>query len=174
MKKLLVVVDMQNDFIDGSLGSIEAQMIVPKIVEKIDSWDGDIAFTLDTHFENYLYTNEGVHLPIEHCIFQTKGYELNSKVLNAIERTNNKVLKFSKLTFGSVALAMWAYQYDYIEIVGLCTDICVVSNALLIKAYNHEAEIVVISDCCAGTTIDKHNAALEVMTSCQINIKKME
>lgn len=174
MKKLLVIVDMQNDFIDGSLGSIEAQMIVPKVVEKIDSWDGDIAFTLDTHFENYLHTNEGVHLPIEHCIFQTKGYELNSKVLNAIERTNNKVSKFSKLTFGSIALARWAYQYDYIEIVGLCTDICVVSNALLIKAYNHEAEIVVISDCCAGTTIDKHNAALEVMASCQINIKKME
>ncbi len=169
MKKLLVVVDMQNDFIDGSLGSQDAQMIVPNVVNKINSWDGDIAYTLDTHFDNYLETSEGKHLPIKHCIQETPGHELNYNVLSAIVKIPY-VKRFEKTRFGSVSLAQWSVIYDYIEIVGLCTDICVVSNALLIKAYNSEAEIIVDSSCCAGVTKERHMAALKTMESCQITI----
>lgn len=169
MKKLLVVVDMQNDFIDGSLGSQDAQMIVPNVVDKINSWDGDIAYTLDTHFDNYLETSEGKHLPIKHCIQETHGHELNYNVLSAIVNIPY-AKRFEKTRFGSVSLAQWSVIYDYIEIVGLCTDICVVSNALLIKAYNSEAEIIVDSNCCAGVTKERHMAALKTMESCQITI----
>lgn len=171
MKKLLIVIDMQNDFIDGAFGSKEAQQIVPKVVNKINSWDGDIAYTLDTHFDNYSETYEGCYLPV-HCIYATNGYYLTPDVASAFREKTKEIKPFHKSTFSSIELALWIWglRYDYIEIVGLCTDICVISNAMLIKAYNPEAEIVVVADCCAGSTKEKHEAALSVMQSCLITI----
>lgn len=172
MKNLLVIIDMQNDFIDGSLGSQDAQAIVSNVVNKINSWDGDIVYTLDTHDEFYLNTNEGMKLPIKHCIEGTEGHQLNFKIAEAISFSNcSNALGFKKHTFGSITLAEWiSHKYDFVTIVGLCTDICVVSNALLIKAYNPDIEIVVDKDCCAGTSKPKHNMALATMESCQITI----
>ena len=176
MSRVLVVVDMQNDFIDGSLGTKEAQLIVQNVVEKINNFDGDIYVTLDTHEENYLETQEGRSLPIKHCISGTRGHELNSDILRAINNKSSSYF-FEKLTFGSVELAD-ALDYkntiekpiDVIEIIGLCTDICVISNAILIKAYIPEVKITVDASCCAGVTPDTHKKALESMKVCQINI----
>ena len=172
MKKLLVVVDMQNDFIDGSLGTKEAQAIVPNVVKKIKQWDGDIIATRDTHFENYLETSEGKKLPVKHCIYETVGHQINSKVFDALLCTHKYFDMVDKLTFGSTALPelIRGKNYDYIEVVGLCTDICVVSNVLLLKANYPETEIVVDENCCAGVTPETHQAALMTMRMCQINI----
>ena len=171
MRKVLVVIDMQNDFIDGSLGSQDAQAIVFSVVDEINSWDGDIVYTLDTHYCNYLATNEGLHLPIPHCIENTEGHQLNSKIAEAIFNKCPNAFGFEKHTFSSITLAQWIYhKYDFVTIVGLCTDICVISNALCIKAFNPEAEIAVVANCCAGTILEKHKAALDVMQSCQITI----
>lgn len=173
--KKLVVVDMQNDFIDGSLGTEEAVAIVDNVREKIGQYNPcDIYVTMDTHGMNYLNTQEGQNLPVEHCIRGTDGWKLSP----AIEEVLEDAKIFEKPTFGSVALAEELKSLageDYpdgegmeIELVGLCTDICVVSNALLIKAFLPEAEISVDPACCAGVTPDKHEAALETMRSCQI------
>lgn len=172
MKKLLIVVDMQNDFIDGALGTPEAVAIVPNVVKKINEWDGDIFFTEDTHFENYLDTNEGKHLPVPHCIRDTVGWEINENVMNAINNSEGEHLFIRKNTFGSVLLVSKILdgKYDYIELVGLCTDICVVSNALLIKAHYPEIDIVVDASCCAGVTPDSHKAAITTMKMCQIDV----
>lgn len=182
---LLIIVDMQNDFIDGSLGSKEAQAIVPNVVDKIDNWDGDIISTKDTHNKNYLQTQEGRYLPIPHCIEGSKGHKLNSKVIKAIKDYTARTFSFhhnyvavDKGSFGSTLLpemilingAHKRDYYDYIEFVGLCTDICVVSNALIVKANFPEVRIAVDSSCCAGTTPELHNAALAVMKSCQIEV----
>jgi len=174
MKKILIVVDMQNDFVDGALGTTEAQAIVDNVVEKINAFDGDIIATYDTHFENYSDTQEGKKLPVPHCIKDTKGWELNSKIEEALSQHN--CARFEKITFGSVELPIFISEnYDVeniqIELVGLCTDICVVLNALLLKANFPEMEISVDASCCAGVTQEKHMAALEVMRSCQINVK---
>lgn len=170
--KLLVVVDMQNDFIDGSLGTKEAVSIVPNVVQKINCWDGDIIATKDTHFLNYLYTREGKNLPISHCIENTNGHKINNEVSTALVKHPNYVAALNKLTFGSTALPeiIRGIGYEYIELVGLCTDICVVSNAILLKANYPDINIAVDASCCAGVTPETHKAALQTMKMCQIDI----
>ncbi|MBO4914068.1 MAG: cysteine hydrolase [Oscillospiraceae bacterium] len=168
MRNILVVVDMQNDFIDGALGTPEAAAIVPAVVEKIRGYDPwNIYLTRDTHYENYLETQEGRNLPVEHCIKDTPGWQLRTEVAEAAE--GGTII--DKPTFGSVELASRlmverAQEALEIEVVGLCTDICVVSNALLLKAAMPEAPITVDAACCAGVTPEKHKAALETMRSC--------
>ena len=174
MKKILVVVDMQNDFVDGALGSKEAVAIVPAVVKKINEFDGDIFVTYDTHFENYMDTAEGKKLPVPHCIKGTDGWELNGEVMKALDA--KEFTPVEKKTFGSVdlpALIREAVGNDefVVEVIGLCTDICVVSNALIIKANFPEVPIAVDSACCAGVTPEKHEAALETMRSCQIDVR---
>ncbi len=173
MKKLLIVVDMQKDFVDGALGTKEAVAILPRVAERIKAFDGDIIVTYDTHYENYLSTNEGKNLPVEHCIKNTDGHKLDKTVKAALE--GKKYTEIEKITFGSVRLpeiVAEKYGDDKLEItlIGLCTDICVVSNALLLKAHFPEADIFVDGSCCAGVTVEKHLAALETMRSCQINV----
>lgn len=174
MKKVLVVVDMQNDFVDGALGSKEAVAIVPAVVKKIKDFDGDIFVTYDTHFDNYMDTAEGKKLPVPHCIKGTEGWKLNADVMRAL--SEKKYTAVEKNTFGSVDLpakikkAVGKSELK-VELIGLCTDICVVSNALIIKANFPETPISVDSACCAGVTPVKHEAALETMRSCQIDVK---
>lgn len=172
MKKLLIVVDMQNDFVDGALGSPEAQAIVPNVVNKIKDWDGDIFCTRDTHREDYLSTREGKNLPVPHCIEDTEGHKFNEVVYAELVKSNRNFTILNKYTFGSTALPelVRPLGYDYIELVGLCTDICVVSNAMLLKAHFPETDIAVDASCCAGVTPESHNAALTTMKMCQINI----
>lgn len=173
MNKVLVVVDMQKDFVDGALGSAEAVAIVSNVVEKIKSFDGYIFVTYDTHSEDYLNTSEGEKLPVPHCIKGTDGWELDSQVETALE--GKDFVAVEKPTFGSVNLPQLirnrAGEEFSLELIGLCTDICVVSNALVLKANFPENEISVIADCCAGVTPKAHNAALQTMKSCQINVK---
>lgn len=171
MRKILVVVDMQKDFVDGALGSKGAAAIVDKVVNKISSFEGEIFVTFDTHFENYMETSEGKNLPVPHCIKDTPGWRLDEKVEIALE--NKKYTKVEKLTFGSVDLPKLIGEGDKeIELIGLCTDICVVSNALILKANFPESEIKVDSRCCAGVTPEAHNAALMTMKSCQIKVEE--
>ena len=173
MRKLLVVIDMQKDFIDGALGTKEAVSIVPAVVEKIRSYDKkDIFATLDTHHEDYMNTQEGKYLPVEHCIEGTEGWEFDKSLMEALKGA--KV--YNKPTFGSTDLAkdiqaIADTEEIEIEMIGLCTDICVVSNALLLKAAMPEISISVDASCCAGVTPEKHEAALETMRSCQIYVK---
>ena len=184
MKKILVVVDMQNDFIDGALGTPEAVAIVDNVVEKIrgEEWDS-IYGTLDTHFDDeYLSTQEGRKLPVKHCICQTLGHRTHKKISAAIDESNcNNTEPLLKTTFACLELVDWisrnyAYRTDMtdadleITLVGVCTDICVIANALLLKTHFPEARIVVDASCCAGSTPEKHEAALNVMESCQIDI----
>lgn len=169
MKKLLVVIDMQNDFVTGSLGTKEAVAIIPSVKEKIESYQahGDsIVFTKDTHMENYLQTQEGKKLPVSHCIKDSHGWQIID------ELAPYETISFSKPSFGSLLLAQYIveHQFDFIELIGLCTDICVISNALLIKAHLPEAQILVDSSCCAGVTPLSHQNALEAMKMCQIEI----
>lgn len=169
MKRLLIVVDMQKDFIDGSLGSKEAQEIVPNVKRKIEEYEkaGDeVMFTLDTHENNYLDTQEGEKLPVVHCVRDTRGWELDDTLKDF------QGLRFKKNTFGSVSLAqhLAGKEYESIELVGLCTDICVISNALLIKAFFTETPILVDSSCCAGVTPQSHENALNAMKMCQIEV----
>lgn len=183
--KALIIVDMQNDFIDGSLGTPEAQTIVPKVIEKMREFEGYdtlLLFTKDTHYENYLDTQEGKNLPVPHCISMTDGWSIN-KDIASYAKTNNFFTYSSKEiinsrilkeTFGSVDLAellkMNAERIDEVILVGLCTDICVISNALLIKAFLPEMKITVDAACCAGVTPESHKNALAAMKMCQINV----
>lgn len=169
-KKVLVVVDMQKDFIDGSLGTKEAVDIVDKVADKIKGFDGEIIFTRDTHFENYLDTQEGKNLPVKHCIKGTEGWQISAQ-LETLRTPQMKV--FDKLTFGSVELAEYLKtqsDLESVELVGLCTDICVISNAMVIKAFLPELSICVDSSCCAGVTPESHLRAIEAMKMCQITI----
>ena len=173
MKRFLIVVDMQNDFIDGALGTKEAQAIVNNVKNKIENFDGEIIATFDTHFENYMETQEGKNLPVIHCVKDTDGWQLNKEVLLALNKKGFE--KVEKLTFGAKnlpeILIRKASAEDFtIELIGLCTDICVVSNAMLLKAHFYEKEITVDSSCCAGVTPQTHLAALETMKMCQINV----
>ena len=168
MKKALIVVDMQKDFIDGSLGSKEAVAIVPNVIKKIEEYrkNGDrIIFTMDTHGENYPETNEGKHLPVVHCIKGTDGWKIPDDILisegTVIEKSSFGYTKWNEQGLEDV---------DEIELIGLCTDICVVSNALIIKALFPEKKITVDQNCCAGVTVESHKAALETMKMCQIEI----
>ena len=170
MNKLLIIIDMQNDFIDGALANPAAQAIVPKIVDFVKAWEGEIGVTLDTHHENYLETQEGKNLPVPHCIINTHGHELNEQI-NAV--IHDKVAcKIMKPTFGYDGWQYYEFEkhFDEIVLVGTCTDICVISNALVLKATFPEIKITVIADLCAGLSPEKHNAALEVMRSCQVNV----
>ncbi len=170
MKKLLIVVDMQKDFVDGALGTPEAVAIVPHVADKIRAWQGDILVTLDTHQDNYMQTREGAFLPVPHCIQGTAGHRLDETVAQALEGRSVTVLE--KPTFGSVDLVHRLQNADYasVEFVGLCTDICVVSNALLVKAAYPELDLAVDSRCCAGVTPESHQAALLTMKMCQVRI----
>ena len=182
MKKILVVVDMQNDFIDGALGSKEAVAIVPNVVKKIkdNEWD-QIVVTQDTHYDNYMETQEGKKLPVPHCMVRTNGWGLNPHIKKALsDKTTGKYNPYyiEKITFGSIELpALWNghSQKDggtdlEFTFVGLCTDICVISNAMLMKAYYPEARIIVDASCCAGVTPKSHKNALEAMKMCQIEV----
>lgn len=174
MKKILIVVDMQKDFVDGALGTGEAVAIVDNVVKKIEGFDGDIIVTYDTHPESYMETQEGKNLPVPHCIKGTDGWKLDAKVQAAVDKKAYKVIE--KPTFGSTELSEYIrenYNPEEIEIelIGLCTDICVVSNALLLKANFTETEISVDAGCCAGVTPESHNAALTTMKMCQVIVK---
>lgn len=173
MKHFLVVVDIQNDFVDGALGTKEAEAIIDNSVKKIENFDGEIFVTYDTHNADYLNSSEGKKLPVEHCIKGTNGWELNEKIAKALE--NKVYTAVEKPTFGSTVLPELikksAGDSDFdITLIGLCTDICVVSNALILKANFSEKEIYVDSSCCAGVSPATHNAALDTMRCCQINI----
>ena len=173
MKRFLVVVDTQKDFVDGALGSGDAVAIVPSVVEKIKSFDGEIFVTLDTHFDNYPESAEGIKLPVPHCIKGTDGWQLDKNVTCAL--SDREYTAVEKPTFGSLELPRLieasADGDDFsIEIIGLCTDICVVSNALVLKANFPEIPISVDSACCAGVTPQAHEAALATMRSCQIDV----
>ncbi len=167
--KVLVVVDMQKDFIDGSLGTQEALNIVPLVINKIKEYEKNndlIIYTKDTHDEDYLKTLEGKKLPVVHCLKGTSGHEIPTEILR-----NNKVI-IEKPTFGSIDLIEYLKGLDFesIELIGLCTDICVVSNALMIKAHFYEKEVIVDSTCCAGVTVKTHEDALNTMRMCQIKV----
>ena len=173
MRQVLVVVDIQKDFVDGALGSPEAVSMVDKAARKIKEFHGDIFVTYDTHFENYLSTAEGKKLPVCHCIKGTPGWELDKTIANALAGKNYTVVE--KLSFGSLVLpdliGNAASTEDFqITLIGLCTDICVVSNALILKAAFPEKDIFVDASCCAGVTVESHNAALATMKMCQINV----
>ena len=185
--KALVVVDMQNDFIDGALGTKEAAAIVPKVVEKIRNFDGMVLYTRDTHEENYLDTQEGKKLPVVHCVKGTKGWELHpeiealrTKKPQSIEEALSVKDPVDKPTFGSTLLGQMLRSMDEeyklramgglesVTFVGLCTDICVISNAMIAKAFIPEVPIIVDAACCAGVTPESHKNALEAMKMCQI------
>lgn len=166
--KILVVVDMQNDFIDGALGTPEAVSIVPYVKECIETFDGKVLFTRDTHFADYLSTQEGKNLPVAHCIKGTPGWEIRAE-LDKLRTTD----PIDKLTFGSSALPEILAREESIEsvtFVGLCTDICVISNVMLTKAFFPEVPLFVDAKGCAGVTVQSHKNALEAMKMCQVTV----
>lgn len=182
MTKLLIVVDMQNDFIYGPLGTKEARSIVQNVFDKIRGFCtnsfSQIIFTMDTHDDNYLSTNEGRWLPVKHCVLGTDGHDIPNKLLMAPVGFSGST-KLLKKSFGFNNWENFLKQefrdkgwgsIDQIEIIGVCTDICVISNALILKSIFPEVPISVDASCCAGTTPQKHRAALDVMKSCQINV----
>lgn len=172
MRKILIVIDMQNDFIDAALGTKEAVSIIEAVKEKIRSYpSSDVIATMDTHHENYMETQEGKYLPVPHCIKGTEGWKIRPDIKSIL--TEARI--YEKPTFGSTALAADLKELSEkeeieLELVGLCTDICVISNALLLKATMPEVKINVDAACCAGVTPEKHQAALEAMRSCQIQV----
>ena len=184
--KCLILVDLQKDFIDGALGSPEAQAIVPRVVDKINNYSDKnntlVLFTKDTHYDNYMDTLEGSYLPIPHCIENTPGWSINKEISKVVKKhgflsySSDKIInsRVYKNTFGSDDLKAFFEKFkddiEEIEFVGLCTDICVISNVLMARMVLPNTEITVDASCCAGVTPDKHQAALEVMRSCQINV----
>lgn len=166
--KYLIVVDMQVDFINGALGSDLAVAIVPNVVEKVKSFDGKVIFTRDTHFEDYMNTQEGKNLPVPHCIKDTDGWQICDELKPYAD------VIIDKLTFGSIELPDFIKSFnepiEKIELCGLCTDICVISNAVVLKAAFPEVPIAVDSSCCAGVTVESHNNALNAMKVIQIEI----
>ena len=174
MNEVLIVVDMQNDFIDGSLGTKEAEAIVEHVVEAIDRFEGSVIATRDTHPESYLSSREGRFLPVEHCIKDSDGWQIRKEVEEALKKKDALII--DKPTFGSEKLVEVLKEMDRkqpigtVTLLGLCTDICVVSNALLVKAAFPETDIKVLKDCCAGVTPDSHEAALTTMKMCQIEV----
>ena len=170
LRNVLVVVDMQKDFIDGAFVTSEAVEIGDNVAEMIMGFDGEVVFTRDTHFDNYLETQEGKKLPVPHCIKGSDGWQIDKK-LEALRLDERKI--FDKPTFGSVELADYLKSLASLEcvtLIGLCTDICVISNALLIKANLPEVTIRVVERCCAGVTPESHKNALEAMKMCQIEV----
>ena len=176
MKTLLIVVDMQNDFVDGALGTAQAQAIVEPVAEKIKNHRGPVVFTRDTHRANYLETQEGQKLPVVHCVKGTTGWKLTPRINLLVDGREI----FDKNTFGSVELTHYvsslfqAGEIEAVELIGLCTDICVISNARLLKAAEPEMIVSVDGRCCAGVTPQSHKNALEAMKMCQIEITGVE
>jgi len=176
MKKYLAVIDMQNDFIDGSLGTDEAASIIERVRDRILAAGGEepetVIFTRDTHEVDYLQSREGHYLPVEHCIRGTKGWEINDRIKGVMPEGAPVIDKpsFASLELAALLLEESRIRQIEVELIGLCTDICVVSNALLIKAFIPEARVMVNAACCAGVTPEKHEAALETMRSCQVEI----
>lgn len=172
MRDILIVVDMQKDFIDGALGTPEAVAIVPNVVEKVRDFKGNVIFTRDTHFENYMDTQEGHNLPVPHCIRGTEGWQICKELQPYAE--NAPII--DKTTFGSMELGpILQDMYEdgaisSITFVGLCTDICVISNVMIAKAFLPEVPILVDAACCAGVTPDSHNTALASMKTCQVQV----
>jgi len=173
MKKILVVIDMQNDFINGSLGTKEAVEIVPKVIEKIKKYKKENVYaTRDTHDKNYLNSLEGKHLPIVHCLKNTVGWEIQKDIASMIDVKNI----FDKPCFGSIKLAQHLTKINEkepieVELVGLCTDICVIANAVIIKSYLINTPVSVDSNCCAGVSKESHKRALKSMQTLQVDIK---
>lgn len=173
-QKILIVIDMQNDFVGGVLGNEETRAVADRVVDAVNHFDGDILFTKDTHSVDYLRTQEGKYLPVEHCIEGTEGWEL-IEPLKRMQREKHAAV-YTKGTFGCISLAKALCErnererIEEIILIGVCTDICVVSNALLIKAHLPEVMVSCRADCCAGVTPEKHAAALETMRSCQVNV----
>ncbi|MBQ8217332.1 MAG: cysteine hydrolase [Oscillospiraceae bacterium] len=171
MNDILIVVDMQNDFIDGALGTEEAEAIVPRVLEKIRGFEGRVIFTRDTHFDNYMDTQEGKNLPVPHCIKDSEGWQIRAELDEL--RTEPAI---DKPSFGSVELSTMLARENAekpigsVTFIGLCTDICVISNAMLIKAAMPEVPVIVDAACCAGVTPESHNNALEAMKMCQIKV----
>ena len=167
--RYLIVVDMQNDFITGTLGSKHAEEIVTNVAEKVKNFDGRVIFTRDTHFGDYMQTQEGKKLPVEHCIKNTQGWQICDELKPYVNEVVDKV------TFGSVELPKILKDYgeeiNEIELCGLCTDICVISNAMILKASFPETQITVDGSCCAGVSVESHNTALEAMKAVQIEIR---
>lgn len=168
MKKRLIVVDMQNDFITGPLGTPEARAIVPNVKKKIEEYKArgdEVVFTKDMHFKDYLNTHEGRYLPIEHCMALTDG----SKIIKELRGEDfDDFSVYVKSKFGCINVI--DYRCNQYELIGVCTDICLISTALILRTAHCSADIVVDASCCAGTTPEKHKAALEVMKSCHIDI----
>ena len=166
--KYLIVVDMQVDFITGSLGSSLATAIVPNVVEKVKSFDGKVIFTRDTHFADYMNTQEGKNLPVPHCIKNSDGWQICDELMPYAD------VVVDKLTFGSIELPRLIESFgepvERIELCGLCTDICVISNAMVLKAAFPEVPIAVDASCSAGVTVESHNTALNAMKAVQIEI----
>ena len=171
MNDILIVVDMQNDFIDGALGTPEAVAIVPNVLEKIKTFEGRVIFTRDTHFDNYMDTQEGKNLPVPHCVKGTEGWQIRAE-LDALRQEE----AIDKPSFGSVELSALLAEENVknpigsVTLIGLCTDICVISNAMLIKAAMPEVPVIVDAACCAGVTPASHSNALEAMKMCQIKV----
>ncbi len=173
MAKVLIVVDMQNDFVTGALGTKEAQEMLPRLIKKLEAAVNDsatdIIFTQDTHKENYLETQEGKNLPVVHCIKNTAGWEIVPELQKFIPHAKAVV---EKKSFGSTRLPSLIKPYELVEFAGVCTDICVVSNALLVKAFYPEQAVAVDANCCAGTTPEMHSKALAIMKMCQCKIEE--
>lgn len=172
MSKALIVIDMQNDFVTGSLGTKEAQEMLPRLVAKLEAAAADsstdIIFTQDTHKENYLETQEGKNLPVVHCIKNTDGWEIVPELQKFLPRAKAVI---EKKAFGSTRIPSLIKPYELVEFVGVCTDICIISNALLLKAFYPEQVVSVDAGCCAGVTPETHQKALDVMKMCQCKIK---
>ena len=172
MQNVLVVVDMQNDFIDGALGTKEAVAIVPKVKEKIENFDGTVLFTRDTHTHDYMDTQEGKNLPVPHCIKGSEGWQIRRE-LDVLRKTP----AIDKITFGSSflpekLLSMNAVDpIETITFIGLCTDICVISNVMVTKAFLPEVPVIVDAACCAGVSPETHKNALEAMKVCQVKVE---
>lgn len=173
MRKILIVVDMQNDFIDGALGTAEAVAIVPNVKKKIEEFDGLVLYTRDTHLEDYMNSQEGKNLPVPHCIKDTNGWQIRPE-LDELRKTE----VIDKVTFGSADLGTLLQKLDKeekiesITFIGLCTDICVISNVMIAKAFLPEVPIIVDANCCAGVSVETHENALKAMEVCQIKIER--
>lgn len=173
MKNVLVIIDMQNDFVDGALGNPDGEKVKQNIIKEIESNKYDfLALTRDTHFDNYMETLEGKNLPVKHCIYQTDGWKICKEIYDAVENSGIQHKVFEKKSFGSFSLPheldIFENELQSITITGLCTDICVVSNAMILRADLPNVPMYYIEEACAGTSKQAHEAALKVMESCQI------
>ncbi len=175
-KRILIIVDMQNDFIDGVLGSENAKALIGSVCTKIECWSGDLAITKDTHGEDYLDTPEGKLLPVPHCVDGTTGHRLNDRVFQAFNRFRGARMIFHKKAFGCKVLGNFLSEEDYDEVFlcGLCTDFCVLSNAIIAQAALPNAQIVVDASCCAGSTPQMHEKTLEIMEHLGIEVINKE